>query len=386
MKKNYLKSTLLVLLFCCLVVGFSFANFNCYLLDKQISVTSAELDGLKPSYPVKLNQQFVDGEQVNLQYKVFNIPIKNINCQIKNSQYVYLGGHPLGIKVKSDGMIITNVMSVSSPNGMVSPCGDAGIKVGDILCLVNGKKIECIEDFQSAILLKDVVSIKVLRNGQYLDFDVVPIVDEKLGVRKLGLWLKGEVNGIGTLTYVQQNGRYGALGHCIQDESGHIIDNLKGGIYNAKIYDVVKGERGKAGELSGSFASNIPQIGSVDKNIEFGIFGNYSAKPTGQQIEVATRNLVKPGKAFIYTTINGANPQKYEIEIIKASTQTEAKSCGMVIRVTDKALLATAGGIVQGMSGSPIIQNNRLIGAVTHVFINDPTKGYATYVDWMINN
>ncbi len=203
------------------------------------------------------------------------------------------------------------------------------------------------------------------------------------GRKKIGLWLRDGISGIGTLTYVDpSNMRYGALGHPI-DESTEYIG---GAIYGANIYGYIKGEKGKAGELSGSYdPSDV--IGSIDKNNKFGIFGKYRGDIASKEmIPLGSKSTVKPGKAHIYTTIDGCCSKRYEIEIIKCNVQNKADSKGMVIRITDKELLERTNGILQGMSGSPIIQNGKLIGAVTHVFINDPTKGFGMYIDFMLPN
>ena len=184
------------------------------------------------------------------------------------------------------------------------------------------------------------------------------------------------------MTYMDGNKFY-ALGHAIKDMNGEDIVANGGNIYNANIVGFVRGQKGKAGELNGSFSTLGNSFGNITANNIYGLYGDLNNKSSGEKIILGSKNDVQPGTAYIYTTIDGIVPQKYEIQIIKANNQNSPSEKSMVLRITDKRLLETTGGIVQGMSGSPIIQNGKLIGAVTHVFVSDPTKGYGIYVDWM---
>ncbi|MEG1706661.1 MAG: SpoIVB peptidase S55 domain-containing protein, partial [Clostridia bacterium] len=191
------------------------------------------------------------------------------------------------------------------------------------------------------------------------------------------------------LTFVKTDMRYGALGHPICDQNGEIISTRNGNIYNASISGVIKGEKGKAGELRGTFAVE-EKIGSLVNNCKYGVYGKLDSLPTELSkkdlIKVASPYEVKPGKATVYSTLDENGRMEYEIEIVKVSTQNMKGDKGLVLRVSDTRLLEKTGGIVQGMSGSPIVQNGKLVGAVTHVFINDPTKGYGVLGQWMLDN
>ena len=193
------------------------------------------------------------------------------------------------------------------------------------------------------------------------------------------------VSGIGTVTFIRENGSFGALGHPIADAYGYSDIYTKGTVYDCIIYGYNRAEKDEPGELLGRITSNTP-IGTFDTNTVSGITGQFFNVPTSaSKIAVGSKDEVKPGKAYIATTIDGTKPETYEIEIVKAENQNEEKEKSMVIRVTDKKLLETTGGILQGMSGSPIIQNGKLIGAVTHVLTADSTLGYGIYIDWMMN-
>jgi len=317
---------------------------------------------------------------------------ENICFGAENAQNaVYLGGTPMGIAVKSKGVTVINISDVLTESGLKRPAEECGLLRGDLIIKMGAQDIKSAEDINKA-LAKNPQSVEmlVLRKGEPKVLTIIPATDVRTQSKKLGIQIKNEVAGVGTLTYVRgDNKRFGCLGHQIFDleSTNENIYNL-GSVYNANIIGYVKGEQGKAGELRGAFGRRGDVYGSVDANNFAGIFGEaeralYDKRP---MISVGSRHTVKPGKAHIYTTINGDAPKCYEIEIIKASRQDSPQDKGMVISIKDERLLSTTGGIVQGMSGSPIVQNGVLIGAVTHVFLNDPTKGYGIYVDWMLMN
>jgi stage IV sporulation protein B len=302
---------------------------------------------------------------------------------------VYLGGLPIGISLTTDGLIVTGKNDIITKTGVVSPSAKSNIMNGDVLLFINDKKIEKPDDIAAA--LKDNRGEDVilkLRRGK-IDFveRVGPAEDSLTGARRLGLIVKTDLMGIGTLTFVKNDGRYGALGHRIADAETGIKDLNQGDIYQCSIIGIVKGERNKAGELRGLINKSGGSYGTIDKNNQFGIFGEAKDVLTGklEKISVGGKYAVTPGKAFIRTTIAGETPRLYEIEIVKTNFQGNKSEKGMVIRVTDENLLAVTGGILQGMSGSPIIQDGKLVGAVTHVFVNDPSKGYGMYIDFMLN-
>ncbi|MFA5449847.1 MAG: SpoIVB peptidase [Clostridia bacterium] len=304
---------------------------------------------------------------------------------------VYLGGTPIGVISESKGVTVLQICDVITKNGSQRPAEKAGIKKGDFITKIDNFDINSPSDITSA-LEKSPESVKILaiRNNEPMEFVVYPADDIVTKSKKLGLQVKNEIAGVGTLTYVRADTkRFGGLGHQISDAESTNRDLYKTGkIFPCNIIGVVKGEEGKAGELRGTFRRSDKPQGTLDKNNFCGIFGVankelYSERP---MIALGKKDTVVPGKAYVYTTIDGNKPEKYEIEIVKASPQTVISDKSMVISITDKRLLEKTGGIVQGMSGSPIVQNGKLIGAITHVFINDPTKGYGIYIDWMLVN
>lgn len=311
----------------------------------------------------------------------------------KEGQMVYLGGSPLGVIAYADGLVVTDFVEIITNDGVVCPAKLAGLMEGDIIKQINNKKIKDIHDIKTAIEQEfkgenQSLKIQVQRKNKLVELHIIPKKDKALNEYKLGLLAKNDIAGVGTLTYIKiNNSRFGGLGHRIYDAKFANQDVYNNGkIFDCSIIGVTKGKGGKVGELRGHF-NKVKSVGKIDKNNEFGIYGYINGDNDKLPlIKLGSRNEVKMGKAYIYTTIEGCKPQKYQVEIIKNMRQDFAGTRGLVIRVTDKKLLEKTGGIVQGMSGSPIVQNNKLIGAVTHVFINDSTKGYGVYIDWMIDN
>lgn len=304
----------------------------------------------------------------------------------KEKVYVYLGGFPLGFTISCSGVV---VVAISNQN-----VGD--IKEGDIITEIEAKKVSSASEILSLInsdkFKGKELNISYTRNGETRFTKVKPVYDEVQGIFKLGIWIRDNAAGVGTLTYIRQdNLRFGALGHPVCDiDTGSLLPANDGNIFKCNIVGYKRGAKGSAGELRGLFLRNGSVLGDLDTNNEYGVYGKFGEdvlnKYNSELVEVAGRNEVKCGKAKIRCTIDGTVPKDYDIEIVKTYFQNEKSNKSMFIRVTDKELLSKTGGIVQGMSGSPIIQNGKLVGAVTHVFVSDPSKGYGIYADWMINN
>lgn len=304
-------------------------------------------------------------------------------------EQVYLGGYPLGITLDGEGVTVVGLNEFVSTEGhVVCPALDAGLQIGDVIVALGGEKI-----YSSAALSQ----IASYSNGAELDVDylrqqrvckgkILPKLDFSTGKYRLGLWTKDVSSGVGTLTYVRQDGSFGCLGHPITDSTGKTVAAKQGGVYECVISGVLQGRRGQAGELHGSFSFEN-KIGQIDTNNKYGVFGKLNQLPQDLElIEVLPRGKVKMGKAQIVSTVDGSNRHYFDIEIVKACNQSSPDDKSMVIRIVDKELIAATGGIVQGMSGSPIVQDGKLVGAVTHVFVNDPTKGYGIYAEWMLRN
>ena len=302
---------------------------------------------------------------------------------------VYLGGDCLGFSLDSKGLTVVGSNYIFTKNGAVNPFVGSGLKVGDLIQTLNGKAISTIDEINEILAGSggQALPMTVLRDGKEINLTITPAKDSFSGEYKLGLWIKNNTEGIGTLTFVEdENLRFGSLGHAIYNNGGSILQVNDGNIYRCKVLGIKKGVDGTPGEILGTFSKNDP-LGDVDKNSEYGVFGYITNKEFAEEkqlVQVGGRASVKPGKATIFCALNGEDIKPYEIEIIKANYQTSSNEKSMVFRVVDKELLALTGGIIQGMSGSPIMQNGKIIGAVTHVFVNDPTKGFGLYLDWML--
>ncbi len=298
------------------------------------------------------------------------------------AQELVPGGKAIGIRMTTQGVVVAGVSEVESGGVKKSPAAEAGIAPGDVIVRLGPAQISSAADFIAAVAKLDgtPVAVQVTRQGKTKQFTVTPAKDAD-GKLRLGLWLRDGVTGVGTVTfYDPASGVYGALGHGITDtDTGVLLPLGEGSVSKAAVTGVTKGESGKPGQLDGS--SDISSsCGSILMNTEYGIFGiMQSGSVEGDPIECGT---IKTGPAAILTTISGDTAKEYSIEVNRVYHDTDGDR--VMITVTDKALLAATGGIVQGMSGSPIIQGGNLVGAVTHVFVNDPTHGYGLSIQDMI--
>lgn len=330
----------------------------------------------------------VGGEKrknTNFTLKLFGfLPIKTVAAVVNDEREVYLGGIPLGFSIYTKGLIVVGENKVNDNNAK-NP-----FKTGDIITHINENEIEKPEDV-AALLKKfenEIIKIKFIRNKELKEMIVVPYFDESENEMKLGLWVRDEAQGIGTLTFVTKDGKFGALGHSICDyETGVEIPVKDGGIYHCNLIGINKAEKRRTGELRCLFSQGKAPIGDVIYNTHSGVFGeceNYDSLIDNNLTAcIGNRMLVKLGKASIISSVSGVR-EEYDIEIIKAKYQPSSSDKSFVFRVIDKRLINLTGGIVQGMSGSPIMQNGKIIGAITHVFLNDATKGYGIYLDWML--
>lgn len=308
----------------------------------------------------------------------------------KIDEQVYLGGYPLGITIDGEGVTVIGLNEFLAQNGkLCCPAMDAGMEINDVVVELDGKKIYSSAKLSeiSALSRGKKLKVKFLRNGEIKETTIEPVKDLNAGQYRLGLWTRDSSSGIGTLTYVRKNLRFGSLGHPICDAKGNIVECKNGGVFKCSIDGVVKGKKGAAGELRGNFSFDN-RLGVLYLNNKYGAFGTFNTLPKycGELISVADVSEVHPGRAEIWCTLDGSERKSYKIEIVKAAMQNSANDRGMVVHVTDSELLEKTGGIVQGMSGSPIVQDGKLVGAVTHVFVNDPTRGYGIYAKWMLEN
>ncbi len=301
---------------------------------------------------------------------------------------LYPGGMPFGVKIISKGLMVVGFSSTTGDEA--SPAFKAGMRNGDVIIRVNGNEINSINDFVSVVSsnAKENITVTVLRGKNEIDFSFKPVYSSEDGSYKTGIFVKDSTSGIGTVTFINPvTGAFGGLGHGICDSSsGRLVSLSKGIIMDVSINGVIKGKVGDAGELRGAF--NAKKIGSLSRNCSNGVFGvislNSVCSPEGK-MHICPKEEIQEGEAYIWCTLDESGPQKYSVSISDIDL-TSSSVKNFRVKVTDPRLLIKTGGIVQGMSGSPIIQNDRIIGAVTHVLINDPTQGYGIFIENMLSS
>lgn len=400
MLKKYCIKLIGIFLAVCFVLTVKNINFDTLnLLTNNTPITFSNIDKINSEHllgdfiqtNITEDTWTTGGEKekkTSLVVKLFGfIPIKKTKVVLCEDKNVYLGGIPLGFSVSTKGVIVvgTNASVSSNENSAVNV-----LQTGDILTKVNNESIFNVSGIQKQ--LKDSsgepVDVTFLRNEKEYTGKLTPVFDLQSNEYKLGIWIKNDAQGIGTLTFVTKEKDFGALGHAITDyETGAIIPVSEGKIYSCSMLGITKGQKGKAGELRCLFVQGLNEKGTIEKNTSSGVFGELTndEKIIDKNIncDIASRLTIKPGKAKLVSAVSGIR-EEYDIEIIKTYNQNYSQDKSFVFRVKDKRLLSLTGGIVQGMSGSPIIQDGKLVGAVTHVFLYDPTKGYGVYLDWMM--
>lgn len=297
------------------------------------------------------------------------------------SEKVYLGGMTAGFSLFTKGAAVIGLCDVITDDGINSPSKVAGIEVGDVILSIDGQEVNSAQDIEKVVKNKE-LKIKIERNGEITEKMLVPAKDVN-GKLKLGVFIRDCINGIGTVTYLK-DGKIASLGHPVISDNGEILQIVKGSMFSCYITNVIKGERGKAGELRGVFDRTC-EMAKIEKNCISGVYGSIvkDGFDTSSLKEVFVGEA-KAGEASIFSTVNGNEICEYSILIVKVDSEN-GENKNFVIKVTDKKLIERTGGIVQGMSGSPIVQNGKLVGAVTHVFINDPTRGFGLSINKMIN-
>lgn len=330
-------------------------------------------------------------EPYTIECKLFGvIPVKNIQVDVVERSKVIPCGSPVGIYMKTRGILVVGTGAVNGMDGVDYEPAASVVQSGDYILGVNGNSISDKKELISRINESggSDITLEVQRKGEITDLKVTPVMTGT-SEYKTGIWVRDDTQGIGTLTYVDENGNYGALGHGISDvDTSTLLSLQEGKLYPSDIISVVKGEKGVPGELAGVIRYDENEVmGSITANTEAGIFGkvtdSFKSQLKGTPIEVGLKQEIETGPATILCTVDGT-VKEYDIEIEKVLLNSSDVNKSMVIKVTDEELLQKTGGIVQGMSGSPILQNGKLIGAVTHVFIQDSTSGFGIFAENMI--
>lgn len=328
------------------------------------------------------------GETRKLSIELFGIPLKSINVHIRNDIYVMPCGSSVGISLWCKGVLIVGLGEVDNGAQKRCPAQEAGLRPGDAITAVNGSSVSSMNELSRLMNeAGDTATLSILRADNTFDCVVHPCIKD--GEALLGAWVRESTAGIGTLSfYTMSSMRFAALGHAVTDpDAGTIINAERGELNEASILGVTQGEQGRPGEIRGTFSALSKKIGQIDNNNRYGVFGNMYAPLVSelypQGLMLAYPNEVQEGSATLLTSLEDGKTTEYTCEIVKLFDQSASDGKSMVVKVTDERLLAHTGGIVQGMSGSPILQNGKLVGTITHVFINDPSKGYGIYAYWM---
>lgn len=336
---------------------------------------------------------------VDLQLKLFNLlPLPNLMVNILPSVKVMPGGHSIGVMLQSKGVMVVGTAPVYQDSGTVrSPAAEAGIKVGDSILEINGVSVSSDEEVREEInrcgRQNTDINITLKRGEGILKSKINPVYCQETGRYRVGLYIRDSASGLGTLSFYHQESKiFGALGHLITDvDTAKKIDLEQGKILSASVTSIHPGKKGQPGEKIGTFTS-VESPGGVSgvivKNTRCGVYG-YLDRPLSnpffkEPLPVAMLYEVNRGPAEIYTVIDNNKIERFNIEIVDILPRGEEEGKGLVLKITDTNLLKRTGGIIQGMSGSPIIQNGKVVGAVTHVFVNDPTRGYGVLAEWML--
>lgn len=336
--------------------------------------------------------------ELEVQVKLFGfIPLRNMVLSVVPEIRVIPGGQAIGIMLESEGVMVVGRSAIFDEKGIEhNPAKEAGVQLGDTLLKVDGQKVE--NEMQVRNLINKIggtgkpipMEFKDKVKGQIYKVNIKPIFCSETKRYRVGLFVRDSTAGVGTMTFFHPESKsYGALGHVISDiDTGQPIDLAKGKIVGASIQGIRMGKRGHPGEKIGMFMGQSDISGIITRNTNCGIFGKVAEIPQNlyskESIPVALAQEVAEGPAEIYTVLQGGKIEKFTIEILQVNSQAKANGKGIVLKITDSRLLAKTGGIIQGMSGSPIIQKGKLVGAVTHVFVNDPQRGYGVLAEWML--
>jgi len=334
-------------------------------------------------------------EETRLTVSFLGIPIRSVRVIYEEERTVIAGGECIAISIQTQGVLIVGcTQMLDSVGNSIYPANDAGLQAGDILLSVNGTLLESAAMLSSHLQQcqsDEPLFIVYERNGEVLETQITPVKDPQDGTYRLGIWIRDAMNGVGTLTYVDaQTRRFGALGHSVTDmDTGAMLKVKTGAVVKAEHVQIAASQSGSPGELMGMTSGSSEKIGSLDINCSFGIFGRLDTllalhSWNDRFVGLAHASEAHLGPASILCTLEDGVIGEYEVQILRLMRQDRPQIKGILLEVTDQELLEKTGGIIQGMSGSPILQDGRMIGAVTHVLVNDPARGYGVYLDWMV--
>lgn len=366
------------------------------VIEEDIGVLNVNNKAVSENIHFNLAKPFTVKSQkegtAKLELSVLGIlPVKTVEAKVISNTEVVAGGIAVGVSMDTRGIMVLGTGYVNGTGNKVYEPAKGILQSGDMILQAGGKSLKNKEDLMKAVEENGEKSMDFLvdRNGVQQTVEITPVFSQEDNSCKIGIWVRDSTQGIGTVTFFnpETNG-FGALGHGVYDVDTQELMQIKNGqITQSSIIDVKKGEKGEPGALTGNVGRDLV-LGSISINTEVGIYGKVEKGKesyfTGQKLPIALQQDIQEGKATILSNIEGEEVKEYDIEIENVNRYSKNESKGMVIKITDKELLSKTGGIVQGMSGSPIIQNGKIVGAVTHVFVNEPTKGYGIFIENML--
>lgn len=367
-----------------------FSVFICAIVSFYILSSSVLTDGTIKAAGVNGQLSYTQDDETSglIDYRGYNI-IDSDNTAKTNRRYVFVSGKPVGIKLYCEGVIIVGTEKIKTENGYENPASKAGIRKGDIIVSVDGKKISSNIEFSAVLSSSEGKEMHFVlkRDGEEIKVNFKTVFCPDEGKYKAGLWIRDSSAGIGILTFITENMQFASLGHGVCDvDTGDIFSLGSGELCDAEITAIFKGEQGSAGELRGALEKET--IGDIKYNGFCGVYGIISDDcfDSGEYTvyPVAEAGEVTEGDVKILTTVENGNTRLYNAEITRLESNSD-DSKDFILKITDDELILKTGGIVQGMSGSPVIQNGKLAGAVTHVFVNDPTGGYGIFAETMLD-
>lgn len=398
-----MKKTFKILLIVCLFFLYAYV-YNIAAIPQSIILSEGENINFKLALGLELqnsddyeatwvssnlNKSKVGNNKVEL--KLFNsIAVKDINVSVIPTTTVIPVGKAIGMKLYTKGVLVVGMSEIENEEKIKEkPYENSGIEEGDSIIAINNEEINTTDELIQQVNNSNGESLKIkyVKNDKILETSIVPVKTKE--DYKIGLWVRDAAAGIGTLTFYEPStNMFMSLGHGIIDiDTEEIVDISRGELVTANILSIIKGEKNKPGEIKGSITKGVA-IGDIYKNTKMGVYGNVKNRQyidtTYNEMEVAERSEIKTGKATILCQLDSGAPQEYQIEIERIYSNNNMDNKSMLIKITDEELLNKTGGIIQGMSGAPIMQNGKFIGAVTNVLVKDPTKGYAIFGDLLI--
>ncbi len=341
---------------------------------------------------VKLTPRSTGSADVSV--SVFGIPVKEVTVTVEDEKTLIVGGQSIGVMLYTKGALVVGTMDVLDENGNEkNPAKDAGLQAGDVIISLNGEEIGDAVHLSELInsMEESTARLVVVRGGEKKEISITPVADREAGLMKMGVWVRDSTAGVGTMSFYDPASKTVAgLGHAIEDvDTGEELSVKEGELVESSVIEIKKGEAGAPGELKGAFDTKNKVIANIEKNTSFGIYGKAESAVQNtlypDPLPICKKEDAKTGHATILTTVDGNGIAEYSCKITRLFSQSAPTQKSFIVEIDDEKLLGLTGGIVQGMSGSPVIQNGKIVGAVTHVFMDDPTKGYGVYIEWMLS-